>query len=349
MNTDIRVSVSFKGHRKRRRLRLVLGDNATDYLLDLWISTAMNHPSGVLDGMDEIDIALDAGWEKDPQIFIDGLLSCGFLDRRPDGTYALHDWDDHQGYAIHANDRKAKAKKAAEKRWNAPCHAPSIKTDAPSNAPSMIFDAPSPDPDPSPTPPPQTAVLTEITPEPERHATRDPVNSVNGVSGGEEEKPEPREPCPSPPATREDETRKVDPERPSPEALIWPVRLAAEERQPMHDLLALTPPTLAQALLDELGANLQAGKVKTSPLGYLRGLLKRAHNGTFIPEAGRKIAQERERRRQSESALKAALERPPSTPEPMNREGRMRNVAEHIAGLYAALGRRPRTTEESPA
>ena len=26
------------------------------------------------------------------------------------------------------------------------------------------------------------------------------------------------------------------------------VRLAAEERQPMHDLLALTPPTLAQAL-----------------------------------------------------------------------------------------------------
>ena len=69
---DIRVSFSFRNHRKRRKLKLLIGDNSTDYLLDLWIATAMNHPDGVLSNMDEIDIALEAGWEKDPKVFVDG-------------------------------------------------------------------------------------------------------------------------------------------------------------------------------------------------------------------------------------------------------------------------------------
>lgn len=66
MNTDIRIAVSFCNHRKRRKLKLVIGDNSTDYLIDLWLSTAMNHPDGRLIGMDETDIALAAGWDKDP-------------------------------------------------------------------------------------------------------------------------------------------------------------------------------------------------------------------------------------------------------------------------------------------
>lgn len=48
MNTDIRLAVPFRGHRKRKRLRLLLGPGSTDYLLDLWIATAMNHPDGIL-------------------------------------------------------------------------------------------------------------------------------------------------------------------------------------------------------------------------------------------------------------------------------------------------------------
>ena len=70
MNSDIRLAVSFRGHRKRKRLRLLLGPGSTDCLIDLWIATAMTHPSGVLHGMDEIDIALEAGWEGDPQQFV---------------------------------------------------------------------------------------------------------------------------------------------------------------------------------------------------------------------------------------------------------------------------------------
>lgn len=155
MNTDIRISVSFMGHRKRRKLRLVLGENSTDYLIDLWISTAMNHPTGRLNGMDEIDIALAAGWDKDPALFVAGLIRCGFLDRHEDGTYALHDWEEHQGYAVHAEARSAKSKKAAETRWKARNDAPSIEKHATSNAPSTISDAPIPAPIPIPVPSPK--------------------------------------------------------------------------------------------------------------------------------------------------------------------------------------------------
>ena len=81
MNSDIRLAVSFRGHRKRKRLRLLLGPGSTDYLIDLWIATAMNHPNGILQGMDEIDIALEAGWEgEDPHRLVSALVECGFLE-----------------------------------------------------------------------------------------------------------------------------------------------------------------------------------------------------------------------------------------------------------------------------
>ena len=86
MNSDIRLAVSFRGHRKRKRLRLLLGAGSTDCLIDLWIATAMTHPSGILQGMDEIDIALEAGWEGDPQKFAAALVECGFLSNREETT-----------------------------------------------------------------------------------------------------------------------------------------------------------------------------------------------------------------------------------------------------------------------
>ena len=152
MNSDIRLAVSFRGHRKRKRLRLLLGPGSTDYLIDLWIATAMTHPSGVLQGMDEIDIALEAGWEGEPQAFVAALVECGFLEKAENGAYALHDWSDHQGYAIHAERRKANARNAAAARWNAKQENGIRETCgqyAEGNPPS-----PSPLPSPSPIPEP---------------------------------------------------------------------------------------------------------------------------------------------------------------------------------------------------
>lgn len=153
MNSDIRLAVSFRGHRKRKRLRLLLGPGSTDYLIDLWIATAMNHPNGILQGMDETDIALEAGWEAEPQVFVSALVDCAFLERADNGIYLLHDWDDHQGYVIHAERRKAQARSAAAARWKdredmqgACCQ------HAESNAPTLPSPLPSPIPEPHPIP-----------------------------------------------------------------------------------------------------------------------------------------------------------------------------------------------------
>ena len=158
MNSDIRLAVSFRGHRKRKRLKGLLGADATDYLIDLWIGAAMNHPEGILVGMDETDIALEAGWEKEPQQFINALRECRLLEKTESGAYALHDWEDHQGYVIHAERRKSQARNAANTRWQKqqssimpPATGPHDKGNAPSPTPSPEL-LPSPEPEPAPVP-----------------------------------------------------------------------------------------------------------------------------------------------------------------------------------------------------
>jgi hypothetical protein len=159
MNKDIRVEVSFRGHRKRKRLKLLLGPESTDFLLDLWISAAMSHPSGILEGMDEIDIALDAGWEGDPKVFVDALVTCGFMEKDDETeTYRLHDWEEHQPYVCHAPERSASASNAARVKWEKKRNAESMRSVAHTEGkPSAMRNeekrnAPSPSPSPSPSP-----------------------------------------------------------------------------------------------------------------------------------------------------------------------------------------------------
>ena len=45
---------------------------------------------------------------------------------------------------------------------------------------------------------------------------------------------------------------------------------------------------------------MNAGAIRSTPLSYLRGLIKRARCGSFTPEAGWHVAQARERQRQNE-------------------------------------------------
>lgn len=163
MNSDIRIPVSFIGHRKRRKLNLMLGvPECAGYLLDLWLNAAMNRPKGVLHDMDAADIALDAGWEGDPDVFVEGLVNCGFLDVDDEGVYVIHDWNVHQGYAQFSEERSEQARNAANVRWakrragsgNAAgmpeqCgeHVSALPPDTESNAPSPV-PSPSPLPDP---------------------------------------------------------------------------------------------------------------------------------------------------------------------------------------------------------
>jgi len=116
VNSDIRLSVSFKGHRKRLRLEAALGPGAVGNLIDLWISAAQDRPDGVLTGWDASDVALAGGWKDEPEKFVDALLSCKFLDR-DDETYRLHDWAEHQPWVCGAEERSVRARYAAEAAW----------------------------------------------------------------------------------------------------------------------------------------------------------------------------------------------------------------------------------------
>ena len=137
LHMDIRVNVSFINHRKRKKLRMLIGPCATDCLLDLWLSTAMNHPSGVLDGMKPIDIALECNFEGDPNALVSALIDCGLIEI-VDGVYQLHDWQEHQAYVITAPTRISKARKAAAARWGVQDDAPSMPQVCSKHATSML-------------------------------------------------------------------------------------------------------------------------------------------------------------------------------------------------------------------
>ena len=172
MNSDIRLAVSFRGHRKRKRLRLLLGLGSTDCLIDLWLATAMNHPSGLLQGMDETDIALESGWDGEPGAFVAALLECGFLEKTESGAFALHDWQDHQGYVVHADARKEKARKAAAARWEG-AYAPSMPGACSGQCANQNEQCPLPSPLPSPSPDP--APIPVPSPAPKGHSRKTPA------------------------------------------------------------------------------------------------------------------------------------------------------------------------------
>ncbi|WP_413832639.1 hypothetical protein [Desulfobacula sp.] len=117
MNKDIRLATSFKGHRKRKRLRRFLGDRSDSYLIDLWLTVAMDCPEGVLPGWDQMDIADACGWEGDPEELVSALIESSWLEKDSDGNYIIHDWCEHQGWACNAKSRSEAASKNILLRW----------------------------------------------------------------------------------------------------------------------------------------------------------------------------------------------------------------------------------------
>ena len=96
--------------------------------------------------------------------------------------------------------------------------------------------------------------------------------------------------------------------------LEYPSRLAAPETAAAKQQLAGLRVDLAQQVLDELAGRMASGGIRGSPLSYLRGLVARAKEGAFTPEAAVTVAAAREQRRRSEAALERAAARPPDFP-----------------------------------
>ena len=114
MNTDFRVSVDFFTHHKTLKLQRRLGPEGVLCLLKLWAYASKSRSDGVLTGMDSEDIEIAAGWSGDEGEFVGGIL--GMFLEETDGTYALHDWQDHNPWAAAADERSEKGRFARLKK-----------------------------------------------------------------------------------------------------------------------------------------------------------------------------------------------------------------------------------------
>ena len=108
---DIRLKVSWKSHRKRRKLQGRLGGDGVIAWIDLLLSVAEFRPNGILTGYSTEDIAMDAQWlGEDSAQFVNVLVEIGLLDVLADGAYAIHDWLEHNPWASGADTRSARAR-----------------------------------------------------------------------------------------------------------------------------------------------------------------------------------------------------------------------------------------------
>ncbi|VAX06817.1 hypothetical protein MNBD_GAMMA26-399 [hydrothermal vent metagenome] len=99
--------------------------------------------------------------------------------------------------------------------------------------------------------------------------------------------------------------------------LVFPQNLLPVERsQSEQNICALIDPKEAQQVLDEWAGIISAGKIHTSKLGCLRGLIKKVQEGAFTLEQGQKVSAARKKHQQfavREEKAKAQLPLPAST------------------------------------
>jgi hypothetical protein len=93
-------------------------------------------------------------------------------------------------------------------------------------------------------------------------------------------------------------------------SLMYPRELSPTEIEQANELLRTLSGEMAQAVLDELVGYIESGKVRTTPNRVLRGLVKRAKEGTFKPDLALRVAKKRGQRNEAESIRSQALMRP---------------------------------------
>ena len=109
MPEDIRIALTFKNNRKRKKLHKRLGAEGVLSLIDLWLSVAENRPSGILTGYSINDIEIDANWSGKEGELVDVLLEYKFIDE-DNGVFEMHNWAERQSWVFASEDRSDKAR-----------------------------------------------------------------------------------------------------------------------------------------------------------------------------------------------------------------------------------------------
>jgi len=73
----------------------------------LWIATQKSAPRGDIGKFDDEEIAIEMGWDGDPETLILSLVECGWLDRCEDHRLVVHDWHEHAPRYLKGNISKA--------------------------------------------------------------------------------------------------------------------------------------------------------------------------------------------------------------------------------------------------
>jgi len=112
--------------------------------------------------------------------------------------------------------------------------------------------------------------------------------------------------------------------------LDYPKALLPAERSRAAAMVTVLPTTLSQQVLDEWAGIIAAGEIRSSSLGCLRALVRRAQQGTFAPERALRVERARKVRRRAEAAH-AQVVLPEQAPidegNPLVR--RLMNIAQH--------------------
>jgi hypothetical protein len=108
MNKDFRVAITIATHCKTKKLMRRLGDRSFYNLVRLWAYAAANKPNGKLIDMNEEDIEIAADWNGECSKFTLALLELKFIEKADD-VFSIYNWEKHNGYAFHAQQRSEKA------------------------------------------------------------------------------------------------------------------------------------------------------------------------------------------------------------------------------------------------
>lgn len=106
----IEVHQELRFHRKVRTLQTILGvtrPEAIGHLVLLWMWSLDQTPEGDLSREGAAGIAEAAMWDRDPEAFVDGLRSAGFLD-----AWQLHDWENYAGRILEKRRARSVARQS---------------------------------------------------------------------------------------------------------------------------------------------------------------------------------------------------------------------------------------------
>ena len=116
----IKSQQALRDHPKLKKLARGLEvsiPTALGHLHMLWWWAMDYAQDGNLTPFDALDIADAAGWEGDPERFVDAMVNCGFrgagfLERTEDGELLIHDWNEHCGDEFERRAKEAERLRA---------------------------------------------------------------------------------------------------------------------------------------------------------------------------------------------------------------------------------------------